>query len=152
MVRDSAAGQGEGHPGCIFESPTALAPSNIARHGSYPCRGRSTRGDIRTIGALDSDSVAPLCSWDGRAIMDYNWLSDCEKFHRRDVFRVGMLSMLGLTLPKYFALADKSKDGKAAAGQTSGTADSAILIWLAGGPSHLDTWDLKPDAPIEIRG
>src|SRR5262249_53975253 len=28
----------------------------------------------------------------------------------------------------------------------------AILIWLAGGPSHLDTWDLKPEAPVEIRG
>ena len=92
--------------------------------------------------------------------MDYNWLSDCEKFHRRDALKVGMLSLLGLTLPKYFALADAekgakaSKDGKADAKstQTTGTADSAVLIWLAGGPSHLDTWDLKPDAPVEIRG
>ncbi len=85
--------------------------------------------------------------------MDYNWLSDCEKFHRRDVLKVGMLSMLGLTLPKYYALADAAKADKGAkASQTTGTADSAILIWLAGGPSHLDTWDLKPDAPIEIRG
>lgn len=89
--------------------------------------------------------------------MDYNWLSDCEKFHRRDALKVGMLSLLGLTLPKYFALADATK--KAAAGAThpapnvsTGTADSAVLIWLAGGPSHLDTWDLKPDAPLEIRG
>jgi hypothetical protein len=82
--------------------------------------------------------------------MDYNWLSDCEKFHRRDFLRVGVLSILGLSLSKYFALADatKTKPG----GQTSGTADSAVLIWLAGGPSHLDMWDLKPDAPLEIRG
>lgn len=87
--------------------------------------------------------------------MDYNWLSDCEKFHRRDVLKVGMLSMLGLTLPKYYALADATKAanaGKPLGGQTTGSADSAVLIWLAGGPSHLDTWDLKPDAPIEIRG
>src|SRR5579859_7168275 len=87
--------------------------------------------------------------------MDYNWLCDCEKFHRRDFVRVGVLGFLGLSLSKYFALADtaplngsKEKLG----GQTSGTADSAILIWLAGGPSHLDTFDPKPDAPPEIRG
>ncbi len=88
--------------------------------------------------------------------MDYNWLSDCEKFHRRDFIRVGVLSFMGLSLSKYMALADVAKkaaaDGKTSAGQTTGTADSAILIWLAGGPSHLDTWDLKPDAPLEIRG
>jgi hypothetical protein len=83
--------------------------------------------------------------------MEYNWLSDCEKFHRRDVLKVGMLSLLGLTLPKYYALADATKKAQPMA-QTTGTADSAILIWLAGGPSHLDTWDLKPDAPLEIRG
>jgi hypothetical protein len=83
--------------------------------------------------------------------MDYNWLGDCEKFHRRDVLKVGMLSLLGLTLPKYYALAEEAKANKLA-GQTTGTADSVILVWLAGGPSHLDTWDLKPDAPLEIRG
>lgn len=82
--------------------------------------------------------------------MDYNWLGDCEKFYRRDVLRVGALSFLGLSLSKYFALADETKKvGKA---KGPGTADSAILIWLGGGPSHLDTWDPKPDAPVEIRG
>src|SRR5438270_13780519 len=84
--------------------------------------------------------------------MDYNWLSDCEKFHRRDFIRVGVLSFMGLSLSKYMALADAAKKAPTAPGQTNGTADSAILIWLAGGPSHLDTWDLKPDAPLEIRG
>src|SRR5947207_5691006 len=81
--------------------------------------------------------------------MDYNWLTDCEKFHRRDFLRVGVLSLLGLSLSKYYALADSSKK---LGGQTSGTADSAILIWLAGGPSHIDTFDPKPNAPLEIRG
>ncbi|HLK55193.1 MAG TPA: DUF1501 domain-containing protein [Chthonomonadaceae bacterium] len=78
--------------------------------------------------------------------MEYNWLSDCEKFHRRDFLKVGVLSLLGLSLSKYYALADAAK------GQTTGTADSVILVWLAGGPSHLDTFDPKPDAPLEIRG
>src|SRR5947207_212711 len=83
--------------------------------------------------------------------MDYNWLNDCEKFHRRDFMRIGALSFLGLSLSKYYALADEAKKA-APVGQTNGTADSVILIWLAGGPSHLDMFDVKPDAPLEIRG
>jgi hypothetical protein len=85
--------------------------------------------------------------------MDYNWLGDCEKYHRRDVLRVGVLSFMGLTLSKYFALADATqKAGGGLASKTKGTADSVILVWLAGGPSHVDTFDPKPDAPLEIRG
>ena len=83
--------------------------------------------------------------------MDYNWLGDCEKFHRRDVLKVGVLSLMGLTLSKYYALADATAKANGMA-QTSGTADSVVLVWLAGGPSHLDTFDPKPDAPLEIRG
>ena len=83
--------------------------------------------------------------------MDLNLLSDCEKFHRRDFLRVGMLSFLGLSLSQYYALADEAKK-TAPIGRTKGTADSVVLIWLAGGPSHLDTWDIKPQAPLEIRG
>src|SRR2546421_12060354 len=89
--------------------------------------------------------------------MDYNWLGDCEKFHRRDFLRVGVLSFMGLSLSKYYALADATAKAAKANPDMKGrvpgsTADSAILIWLAGGPSHLDTFDLKPDAPLEIRG
>ena len=84
--------------------------------------------------------------------MDYNWLSDCEKFHRRDVLRVGVLSLLGLSLSKYYALADSAKRAQPGGQHTTGTADSVVLIWLAGGPSHIDTFDPKPDSPLEIRG
>lgn len=83
--------------------------------------------------------------------MDYNWLNDCEKFHRRDFLRVGVLSVLGLSLSQYYALADEAKKQEPE-GKTKGTADSVIVIWLAGGPSHLDTFDIKPNAPLEIRG
>ena len=83
-----------------------------------------------------------------------NMLTDCESFHRRDFVRAGLLSFLGLTLPRYYALAEAGKTGekKSKLAQTTGTADSVVLIWLAGGPSHLDMFDLKPDAPLEIRG
>ena len=83
--------------------------------------------------------------------MEHNWMGDCENFHRRDFLRVGMLSLLGLSMSQYFALADGAKKNSPA-GRTTGTADSAILIWLGGGPSHIDTFDPKPDAPLEIRG
>ena len=63
---------------------------------------------------------------------------------RRELLRVGGIGALGLTLPRLLQ-----------ADQTSGfasKADSLVVIYLNGGPSHLDMWDMKPDAPVEIRG
>lgn len=66
----------------------------------------------------------------------------CDGIARRDVLKVGALSALGLTLPQWLRLqaAEKKK------------APACILLWLDGGPSHLETFDLKPDAPSEVRG
>ncbi|MBO0722438.1 MAG: DUF1501 domain-containing protein [Blastocatellia bacterium] len=68
-----------------------------------------------------------------------------DGFSRRDFLHAGALSLLGLSLPRFFSLQaqgaiNRSKDM------------NCIMIFLLGGPSHLDTWDLKPDAPAEIRG
>src|SRR5690242_3814665 len=74
----------------------------------------------------------------------------CDEYNRlgrRDFLKVGMLSALGLGLSEYFAMGEAS-----AKGLDNGSATSAILIWMGGGPSHLDTFDLKPGAPVEIRG
>lgn len=74
----------------------------------------------------------------------------CDEYNRlgrRDFLKVGMLSTLGLGLSEYFAMGEAS-----AKGLDNGSATSAILIWMGGGPSHLDTFDLKPGAPVEIRG
>src|SRR5262245_48763071 len=60
---------------------------------------------------------------------------------RRRLLQVGGASLLGLTLPRLLA-----RETAAA------RADQCILIFLNGGPSHLDMWDMKPDAPAEIRG
>ena len=63
---------------------------------------------------------------------------------RRDFIRIGGLAALGLGLPTLFApRAVAAPDAKA---------KRAILIWLDGGPSHLETFDVKPDAPQEVRG
>ena len=62
---------------------------------------------------------------------------------RRDVLRVGSAAALGLSLPALLRA-----DGT----RPKASADHCILIFLNGGPSHHDTWDMKPDAPAEIRG
>src|SRR6056297_3436767 len=69
----------------------------------------------------------------------------CDGLRRRDLLKVGSLSVGGLTLAGYQRLA--------AAGQVQpGFAQRAIFIELPGGPSHMDTFDLKPDAPDTHRG
>src|SRR5919107_4781613 len=62
---------------------------------------------------------------------------------RRQVLQAGAISYLGLSLPRLL---------RADASGIAARADSCILIFLNGGPSHLDMWDMKPDAPAEIRG
>jgi hypothetical protein len=64
---------------------------------------------------------------------------------RRDFLHVGSLAMLGLGLPGVGALGARGASA-------SGWEMSCILLFLIGGPSQLDTWDMKPDAPEEVRG
>ncbi len=65
---------------------------------------------------------------------------------RRSFLRVGSLALGGLTLPGLLA-------ARARGAQSPGSfRKSVILIWQAGGPSHIDMYDLKPNAPAEVRG
>jgi hypothetical protein len=78
---------------------------------------------------------------------------DCTGASRRDFLRVGGLAALGLTLPAALRFRHAaSARGADATPLAKRTPPSCILIWLEGGPSHLDTFDPKPDAPAEIRG
>lgn len=63
---------------------------------------------------------------------------------RRDVLRAGVLGLTGLTLPRLLAAESTSRARR--------RARSCIFILLNGGPSQLDTFDLKPDAPSGVRG
>lgn len=73
---------------------------------------------------------------------------DCEGTTRRDFLRIGGLSALGLTLPGL--LQASAQDVHGAASRKRETA--IILLWMGGGPSHIDTFDPKPEATQEIRG
>jgi len=69
----------------------------------------------------------------------------CDGVTRRDFLHAGSLGFLGLTLPEFLAV------------KASGAVDTkkdvnCIQLMLVGGPSQLDTWDMKPDAPASIRG
>ena len=66
-----------------------------------------------------------------------------SNLRRRDFLRVGSLSLLGVSLSQYLRL----KKVQAANGvQTSAKAQACILLWLEGGPSHVDTWDPKSNS------
>lgn len=68
----------------------------------------------------------------------------CDGVDRRQFVQVGALTGLGLLLPDWL---------RARAAQPRPGSDVAcILLWAQGGPSHIDTFDPKPDAPAEIRG
>lgn len=70
----------------------------------------------------------------------------CQGVTRRDFLQVGALGAIGLTLPQYLeakeaGAVDKRFDDRA-----------CIMIFNLGAPSHVDTFDMKPEAPAEIRG
>lgn len=72
----------------------------------------------------------------------------CENFQRmgrRQFFRVGGTGFFGLTMANLM-------QARAQAGTQKAKANQMIVIWLGGGPPHLDMFDLKPEAPEGIRG
>src|SRR5712691_10468135 len=71
-------------------------------------------------------------------------VSFCDGLTRRDFLHAGAVTSLGLTLPGLMA--------QKAAGAGNDRDINCIMLFLVGGPSHIDTWDPKPKAPAEVRG
>src|SRR5215831_13700273 len=70
----------------------------------------------------------------------------CDGVSRRTFLKVGALAVGGLSLPGLLRRRAVASPG------SSTSRKSVILIWLAGGPSHIDMYDLKPNAPAEFCG
>jgi hypothetical protein len=88
----------------------------------------------------DHGRVASTCCPQARLLLD-----------RREFLRVGGgLAVAGFSLPPLRA--GQPRDASSASGEKTGGAKTCILVYLLGGPSHIDTFDLKPDAPAEYRG
>jgi hypothetical protein len=67
---------------------------------------------------------------------------------RRSFLKAGVLGATGLSLAELL----RHEARAAEAGTSSGRKPCAIILWMRGGPSHIDMWDPKPDAPAEYRG
>ena len=63
----------------------------------------------------------------------------CDGIQRRDFLKIGALAGAGFALPDYYSAANSEPK--------SSKTKSAIYIRLAGGPSHMDSFDMKPNAP-----
>ena len=68
----------------------------------------------------------------------------CDGISRRSFLQLGVAGMASVGLPQLLRAKEESP------GPNKNT--SVILIWLDGGPGHMDMYDMKPDAPVEIRG
>ena len=68
----------------------------------------------------------------------------CDGVKRRDFIRVGAITGTGITLSSFLRQTE--------AAQKTGKATSAIFVNLTGGPTHMDTFDLKPDSDKDVRG
>ncbi|MDR3633362.1 MAG: DUF1501 domain-containing protein [Isosphaeraceae bacterium] len=66
---------------------------------------------------------------------------------RRNMLKAGWAGLAGLTLPGLLRLRAEAAETRRSAGPKS-----VILLWMAGGPSQIDTWDPKPDRPLQNRG
>ena len=83
--------------------------------------------------------IAPLFSPAGGDLLRVN--------SRRWFLQTGLTGIAGLSLPMLLQQrAEAAKSGK------QKSKKNVILFWLSGGPSHIDMWDPKPNAPSEIRG
>ena len=76
----------------------------------------------------------------------------CDGVSRREFVRLG--SLAGLSLAEFFRLqqASAGEDDKSGSARAAKKDVNCIFIFILGGMSHHDLWDLKPDAPAEIRG
>jgi len=77
----------------------------------------------------------------------------CDGWSRRELMRVGGLSLLGLSLPDLLQLEARANPAAhSAPAKITPKAKQVVMIFLQGGPSHIDIWDPKPNAPLNIRG
>src|ERR1051325_1155731 len=82
----------------------------------------------------------------------------CDRITRREMLRIGGLAFTGLMWSDLLRMRANGSAGASPSPSprrprsTFGRAKSCIVIFNYGGPSHIDTFDLKPDAPAEIRG
>lgn len=91
-----------------------------------------------------------VCSGHGHAFENWNprVREGVRVLGRRSMLKASLAGVAGLSAADLL----RARTALAAAGRPAPTGKSLILIWMTGGPSHIDTWDVKPDMPPEVRG
>ncbi|HUR56024.1 MAG TPA: DUF1501 domain-containing protein [Gemmataceae bacterium] len=84
--------------------------------------------------------------------MSSNVHYNCDGTRRRDFLKLGVGAFAGLGMADLLRGRARAAEAARAAGKCSPSHTNCILIWLDGGPSHYETFDPKPDAPVDIRG
>jgi hypothetical protein len=77
---------------------------------------------------------------------------NCEGVSRRDGLKLGLGGLIAGGLAGVLRATSSHAHEASADSRTTRQADACILIWMDGGPSHYETFDPKPEAPLEIRG
>jgi hypothetical protein len=75
----------------------------------------------------------------------------CDGITRRDLLRIGGSSVFGFSLANLLGLQKATADEAKYGGPGFGKAKSVILLYLQGGPSHIDLWDPKDNVPDNVR-
>ena len=76
----------------------------------------------------------------------------CDGMPRRSFLSIGSLAMGGLSLPQILQAEEEQKKADESSTAKMSPHKAVIMIFLPGGPPHQDMFDLKPEAPVEIRG
>src|SRR5262245_43588877 len=101
---------------------------------------------VRRMFDLDASLCSGRCCYSGPTLPEDHAMlrlhTSGPGLTRRELLRVGGLSLAGLTLSDLSALGATRKP----------RFRSCVFVFLSGGPSHIDLWDMKPEAPAEIRG
>jgi hypothetical protein len=102
------------------------------------------------MGSRETVAACPVAQHGGHAFAGFQGRTREGLYldSRRSMLKAGMAGMAGLSLP----LLLQNQQAAASAGQRSSTGKSVILLWMAGGPSQIDTWDSKPERPWINRG
>lgn len=82
--------------------------------------------------------------------MSNTW-TNCEGLTRRDGLKLGLGGLIGGGLSGALSAQARASENSGSR-RRNAQADACILVWMDGGPSHYETFDPKPDAPVEIRG
>jgi hypothetical protein len=77
---------------------------------------------------------------------------ECTGLTRRSFVQAGLLGVGGLGLADYFRLRAQANGPPPYPTPVARRDSNVILVWLSGGPGHMETWDPKPDAPDQYRG